>query len=403
MPETPHDAASPLRVVLLAPTVVVGGITTWTRFLLKHNDPDRVAFHVIDTSRLYVALGAPRLGLRGVVLGLWDAVKRFRVLMRAVRRFRPHLVYFTCAPSIGLVARDVPYLVVLKALGVPTVAHLRGGDIRGFFGGNVLRRLMARGGLRTCRAILVITREVERAAREIFGPDRVIYVPNMIDDDVLAGQVEKEIRPAEGAGPIRLLHVAWQAPAKGSLDLVRAIARVQHDVRCSLVGEAAPENERAIGDLIASLGVGERIQLVGRKRGRELADLFAGADLFVFPTHSEGFPNVILEAMTYGVPIIASDVGAIGEMIGAGTDDPAGLLLERTAPADPVELAAKIDRLIADHALRGRLGASGRQRVRACYLASVVVPQVEALLEDLARPDGPQGDLHWWGRADDDP
>jgi len=169
------------------------------------------------------------------------------------------------------------------------------------------------------------------------------------------------------------------------------------------VGEAAPENERAIGDLIASLGVGERIQLVGRKRGRELADLFAGADLFVFPTHSEGFPNVILEAMTYGVPIIASDVGAIGEMIGAGTDDPAGLLLERTAPADPVELAAKIDRLIADHALRGRLGASGRQRVRACYLASVVVPQVEALLEDLARPDGPQGDLHWWGRADDDP
>ena len=43
----------------------------------------------------------------------------------------------------------------------------------------------------------------------------------------------------------------------------------------------------------------------------------------------------------------------------------------------------------------------GRRRVRACYLASVVVPQVEALLGDLARPDGPQGDLHRWGRAGD--
>jgi glycosyltransferase involved in cell wall biosynthesis len=324
-------------------------------------------------------------------------------LVRAVRAFRPDLVYFTCAPSIGLTVRDAPYMLLLRMLGIPAVAHLHGGNVPGFFGGGWVRRTLNRWGLATCRAILVITRECEAAGREIFADDQVIYVPNMLDDDLLARQQPRAIRPADALGPWRLLHVAWQSVEKGSYDLVRAMPHVRHAVDCRLVGTAAPEHRDALERLMADLGVADRIRLMGQKRGDDLDAEFRDADVFVLPTHRggpEGFPMVVLEAMTYGLPIVANEVGNIAEMIAARTGRPAGVLLEHVDPVDPAELAAKIDALLDDAPRRAAYSEDGRARIRAEYLASKVVPQLEDLLAALVRgnPKGPE--RHRWGRVD---
>ena len=327
MAETCADKPAPLKVLLLAPTTVVGGITTWARFLLKFSDPARVTYHVIDTSKLFDPLGR-KLGLRGTFLGLWDAAKRLVSVVRALRSFRPDLVYFTCAPSIGLTVRDVPYMLLLRLLGVPAVAHLHGGNVRGFFGAGLVRRTINRWGLRTCRAILVITRECEEAARRFLDADQVIYVPNMLDDELLARQAARTIRPADAPGPWRLLHVAWQAPVKGTLDLLGALPHLRHSVECHFVGDVASEYEILYQARMRELGIEDRARFMGIKRGEDLDAEFREADVFVFPTHREGpegFPMVLLEAMTYGLPIVANCVGNIPEMIGAGTERPCGV------------------------------------------------------------------------------
>ncbi len=375
-----------MKIAMLAPVSGVGGIATWANVLLKYAAPRLCNYEIIDTAVHHDVLGK-KMDLRGAVLALGHAVLRLVRLLRIVLRRRPHLVYFTCAPSIGLAVRDSACLFILKLLRVPTVAHLHGGDTEGFFGGNLIRRWVVRSSLKTCRLIITITRETEKAAQAIFGNKAVTYLSNMIDDTILQHQNGRRIDPKRGCGPVRLLHVGWQSPAKGSLDLLESLRYVSVPVSCVLVGVVADENRRLIEAHIRDLGLAHCVELAGEKTGQELINAFANADIFVLPSHNEGFPMVILEAMAYGLPIIASDVGNISEMIGVPGDTPCGLLLEHSVSAAPQRLAQLIDRLALDPGLRKEFGDNGISRVRRHYLASVVVPKIEQLLLELCLAD----------------
>ena len=106
----------------------------------------------------------------------------------------------------------------------------------------------------------------------------------------------------------------------------------------------------------------------------------ADADLFVLPSRSEAFPNAVLEAMAAGLPIVASGVGGIRELI---ADDRTGLLV----PAgDPPALADRLCRLMADPALAARLGDAARDDAHARYSFERMVAAFEQLyLSELTR------------------
>lgn len=388
-----------LRVLLLAPVKVTGGITTWARFLKGHSDPNKIVYEILDTSKLYDSFGTP-LGFRGAVLGVRDALLRFGRLVAKLFTFRPHVVWFTCSPSIGPAVRDIPMIAMLRLLGIPSIAHLHGGLTEGFFGGPLPLGALRRFGWRPA-TLFVITREVELAARKLYSEDRVIFVPNMLDDVLWQeeGLREKPIRPVEGTEPFRLIHVAWQSPAKGSYDLIEALAQVKYPVVCEMVGDVSAEIRTEMERRIGELGIGDRVRVVGKRGGEELRQTYRQADLFVFPTHTEGFPMTVLEAMTYGVPIIANDVGNIRDMIAYDTDRPAGLLLQQTAPVDKVELAGLINRLCGDVELRRRFSENGRQRVAGNYLASKIVPELVDLVSDMYLRKT-SGNRHRWGKAE---
>jgi len=374
-----------LHVILLAPINAVGGIATWTKYLLKYTNPENVKYHVIDTTKRYDSLGT-KLRFCGAFLGLRDSVVRFFKLVKCIRKVHPDLVWITASPSIGLVVRDAPLMLCLRMSRISAIAHLRGGNLSWFFGGFFLRRLLVRSGLRSCRAVFVITRKVEDVARKVLDENKVIYVPNMIDDTRTNNLEDKTIYSVRDNVPLKLAHIAWQAEEKGSLDLVSAMKHVQTNVDCDLVGTVGDKNRKLIETHISELGVGNKIRLVGVKTGIDLNKMFEKADLFVFPTHlegPEGFPNVILEAMAYGLPIIASDVGNIREMIGADTATPAGELLKEVDPINPQELSEAIDRLILDQKRRKEFSQNGRDRVKTLYLASRIVPKLERLLKNL--------------------
>ena len=97
------------------------------------------------------------------------------------------------------------------------------------------------------------------------------------------------------------------------------------------------------------------VRLAGERD--DVGELLAAADLFVLSSRSEGLPLSILEAMAAGLPVVASDVGGVPELV---VDGETGLLVP---PGDPHALAAAIDRLLDDPDLRRRLGAAGRLRV----------------------------------------
>lgn len=371
--------SEPLRILLFAPTSVVGGIATWTRYFLAGCDRSRLLPEVVDTSKKYEAIGSER-NLRGTLLGCIHGLSLLASLVRLAAARRPALAYFTCAGSWSLFTRDLALIRLSRLLGMRTLVHLRGGDPAAVFGRDPLTRWLSRRALGGADTVVLLTRSLEARARDLF-PAKAKYLPNMVDDAVFAAAAAA--RPPRVEGVFRVLHLATQSPAKGTYDILEAFRLIKDShpaLVADLVGKAAPEHEAEIDRRIREYGLGGRVRLHPEISGDARWEFFRAADLFLFPSHTEGFPNVVLEAMAFGLPVIATDVGNIREMIGWEGDAPAGVLLEGSDPVSPPEIAAHLARMAGDATECARLGAQGRHRVKSEYSTHAVIPKIEAII-----------------------
>lgn len=184
----------------------------------------------------------------------------------------------------------------------------------------------------------------------------------------------RDARRELGLGRFTLLAMGRLVPVKGLDDVVTALAG-RNDLELVLAGEG-PERGRLAR--LASIH-NARVRFVGVVSGARKQALFAGADALVAPSvylrsgRTEGVPTAILEAMLWGLPVVATRVGGIEEVV---EDRRSGLLVE---PRRPERLRAAIDRLASDRNLRRRLVRGGK-RTAALYTWPELAPHIEALL-----------------------
>ena len=147
-------------------------------------------------------------------------------------------------------------------------------------------------------------------------------------------------------------------PMKGLVPLLEAVAklRTERDVELTVIGR--PTKGGRVDRAIARLGLSDSVNCVSGISDDELARLYGQAEVAVVPSLYEGFSLPAIEAMSCGVPVVATTGGALPEVVGRHEDT--GLLV---APDDPGALASAIGRLLDDPSLRARLGAAGRRRV----------------------------------------
>ncbi len=229
-------------------------------------------------------------------------------------------------------------------------------------------RLVPRFTLRQASRVIALTRhEAGFLASLGVEEDRIAVIPNGIDLAEFSGFPSARL-PRTG---VTALFAGRLDPSQKGLEfLVRALAALPRaaDVRVRLVGEdwgaAGP-----LGGLAERLGVADRLTFVGPVPRKNLLEEYARADLFVLPSLFEPFGIVLLEAMAAGLPVVATRVGGIPEVV---ADGETALLVE---PADAAELGAAILRLAESPERRVVLGARGRQRARA-YSWDALVPRV---------------------------
>jgi glycosyltransferase involved in cell wall biosynthesis len=179
-------------------------------------------------------------------------------------------------------------------------------------------------------------------------------------------------RPARREAPLRVLFVGNDVRRKGLDQLIEAIGQLGGDAILDVVSGDAVEESEAI-----------RVHRGVEARSERLRELYAAADVFALPTRADAVPWAVLEAMAAGLPVVASRVGAIAEMIGdAG---------EAVEPGDVDELVAALRRL-SDPALRGQLGVRALERIRERYDSAAQVPRLVELLREVAgRPSSARG------------
>ena len=200
------------------------------------------------------------------------------------------------------------------------------------------------------------------------GMDSVEVVPVLIDDEVLPSKDDINAVPAIGRrsspysfdSQVTLLFVGRLAPNKSQQDLIAALAVLRR--RCPgaelvLVGSATAESyEAALREFAVELGVGDAVRFVGSVSLSELVSWYRRADVFVCLSEHEGFCVPLVEAMAWGVPVIAGAAAAIPETLGG-----AGVLL---LDKSPVAVATAIERVLRDAALREDLVSRGLERAK---------------------------------------
>jgi len=304
--------------------------------------------------------------------GKWDLSVAWR-LYRLLRRERPTILH------TWMFHANIPGRVLGRLARVPVIVTSRrniniGGTLREFI--NRRTTWLDDKVIAVCE--LARQAEIEHAR---VPPDKVVTIYNGIDVERFSAvnpQIVAQVRPTFDipadvplVGAVGRLH-----RQKGFGYLVAAMAQVREhipDVRLLLIGDGELRGEleaqaRAAGLSEAAVFAGMRLNI---------PEILATLDVFALPSLWEGMPNVVLEAMAAGLPVVATAVGGTPEVVVNGVT---GFLVP---PRDPDALAKAIIRLLCDPDLRRRMGKAGRERVERFFSVERMVRATEALYEEL--------------------
>jgi glycosyltransferase involved in cell wall biosynthesis len=211
----------------------------------------------------------------------------------------------------------------------------------------------------------------------------VVELPNFLEERAfhhVAVEMRSARRDSWGVpqGAFLIGTVARLAPVKNHAMVLRALQRLDEDVHLVLIG--AGPSRRELEDLARELHVDGRVHFTGQLL--EAENLHQFFDVSVLCSHSEGFPNAVIEALAAGCPVVATPVGGVPDVV---SDRQTGLLV----PVDqPEALAASVRELRRDADLRKRLSEAGLARARSSYHETLVIARLEALYQDLVREAG---------------
>jgi glycosyltransferase involved in cell wall biosynthesis len=251
----------------------------------------------------------------------------------------------------------------------PYLLHVHGGDFLKFYEeecGAAARRIV-RGVLGRAALVLALSEEWRARLARIAPGARIEVLTNAV-----ALPAPGEWRAARDSRPT-VLFLGDVSRRKGVHDLVRAFAAIapRHPrARLVCAGEGALEDLRRLAE---RLGLSQRIACPGWLAAERKNAELAAATIFVLPSYAEGLPMALLEAMSFALPVIATPVGAIPQVISDGVN---GLLV----PAGDVPaLAAALARLLGEPALRARLGAAARASIEARFSLESAIERLLAL------------------------
>jgi len=365
---------APHTVVFVFGWLVVGGEETEVRLLARLLDPARYRLEVIPCFRRH---------------GMPDQTERQLEALGIPVDRTPYTLSFE--DTVGYLAGRLPsFDLVVAVQAVPdAVPALQLAAARGLR----VPPLIEHGGLvaeaeRTTPAVAryVGVCDSIRAAAALRLPGRehhALEIPSMVDLGEFDPRVRDEVRAELGLAPDDLA-IGWVGRLdrkKRVEDVLRAAALVRTRVpnaRLILIGGPdafMPEYEAELRTLARDLGIGDIVRFLGDRP--DVPRVLAGLDVFVWLARGEGMPHVIAEAGAARLPVIATRDNGTLEQIEDGVT---GLFVPHQ---DPAAVADTIARLAADGALRRRLGAALRDTVEHRFATDVIVPQWEALFDEV--------------------
>lgn len=340
--------------------------------------PDFVVYEVGSPRRDKSNQGQFAVWKLGALLRDW-----WRIL-RLIAKHRPSVLFCSIPQGFPHFFRDSLLILTVRMCGVRVVGELAS-DICPFFGRGRLRTWYGAAVIRRMSCLRVLG---EGIARRLAG----YGIANTIVTDNGVGLPERDVaRPRKKEGSPRFTFIGTHSPEKGFDVLVGAAASLvgkSHRFSIDCIGEwCGTSFRRAMEARLDELGIKDRFVLHGPVRGTDKWRLLAHSDALVLPSLTEGQPLVLIEAFACGLPVIATKVGGIPEMMEDGTN---GLLVD---PGSEESLGEAMQTLLQDEVMRRTMSKANPELYRTRFTESMWLESQVAWLRKCA-----SGELHPHGQ-----
>lgn len=355
---------------LESPDVVSGGIGTWARNIIAYNQETGNSVDIVPVSfDRHTHIEEYKVGgFRRYYSGIKEVGRCVINAIRIINTEKPDIVHVCTSGSIAFI-KDIILTRAAHRKGIKCVVHFHFGRVPSIieekgFEYRLLKRLLG-----IVDKVVVIDSKSHKALSDL-GYKNIAYVPNPISDAFL-----QEVRRKESCierNEKTAVFVGHVVPTKGVTELVEGCSKVS-GLSLRIVGKCTDEMKEKLCSLAEVRDNGNWLNVVGEIPHTAIIGEMLRADAFVFPSYTEAFPNVILEAMACGCAIVSTTVGAIPEILEEDKRGKYGLMV---APQKVDELKDAIVKLFTNDALKAEIRGNAQQRVIERYSISTVWKQM---------------------------
>lgn len=304
--------------------------------------------------------------------GLFSYLACRRLIARCIRQQRIDLIHAHTILPDGFAA-----ILLGREFNLPVVCTVHGSDVNEYPQRSASTRHAIRWALRRVHRLTAVSRQLKSDVLQLAGERQVEVVPNGADADLFTASDKPTARRSLGLRQQDkvIVFVGRLTEVKAIPNLLAALQQIQHlPLHLYLVGDG--ELKAQLAGQAAELGVAGRCTFVGNRPHNEIPQWFSAADCFVLCSRMEGLPTVIPEAMMCGIPIVATRVGGIPDII---EDGETGLLVP---PGDTAGLARAIVRVLTDEDLQGHLGRRAAEHAHLEFSWKANAEKTAAVYQD---------------------
>ncbi|MBO6125099.1 MAG: glycosyltransferase family 4 protein [Bacteroidaceae bacterium] len=360
---------------LETPDVVSSGIGTWARNIMRYNRLTGNSIDIVPVSfdrHTHIEEYTVR-GLRRYRTGIKEVGKSAIKALRRIKTEKPDVIHICTSGNLGFI-KDIILARAARKRGIRSIVHLHFGRVPSIIEEKGFEYRLLRKLLSTADMLVTIDRKSYQALSHL-GYKNIAYIPNPISDTFLL-----EVRKQENTitrsykSAIFVGHVIL---TKGVVELVEGCSKVE-GLSLRIIGKCADEMKEKLTSLAAKREDGKWMNVVGEIPYSQVIKEMLQADALLFPSYTEAFPNVILEAMACGCPIASSNVGAIPEMLDCNGVI-AGICYN---PQSVEEITQAVNALYADDTYRNQLAEKAKEKVYSTYTTEKIWPQLTNIWEN---------------------